>query len=107
MNEANILTEEATTLEERSIGERMKEAFADIDMKSAMRLIFNKCPACATPLVRGRWLRFCPDRTCQGYSGTLNKALGNKIDHVKPRTDLEEKALRRLAEQYGVDTGRA
>lgn len=91
----------------KPIGERMKEAFGDLDMKAAMRLMFNKCPVCNEPMVRGRWLRYCVDRTCQGYAGPLNKALGNKIEYVKPRTDLETKALHRLASEYGVDISRA
>lgn len=107
MNEEKVLAEEATTLEERSIGERIKEAFGGMDMQAAMRLIFNKCPECNKPLVRGRWLRYCADRTCQGYTGVLNKPLGNKIDYVKPRTELEAKALKHLADEYGVDTSRA
>lgn len=107
MNEDKVLTEEAETLEERSIGDRMKEAFGDLDMQSALRLMFNKCPKCNQPMSRGRWVRGCADRSCQGYTGVLNKALGQKIEYVKPRSDLETKALKRLADEYGVDTSRA
>lgn len=86
---------------ELSIGERMREAFGDLDMRSALRLLFNKCPECGTVLARGNWLRYCPDRSCHGYCGPLNQSLGNKVAYVKPRTELEELALKRLADQYG------
>lgn len=83
-----------------SVGERMKEAFGGINMRAAMRLLFNKCPDCDTTLVRGSWLRWCPDRSCQGYVGVLNKALGNKVEYVKPRSPEEETQLKRLVEEF-------
>lgn len=88
----------------QSVGERMKEAFGGIDMKSAMRLTFGKCPECGTRLVRGSWLRWCPDRACQKHIGVLNKALGNKVEYIKPKTPAEEGFLASRAIQMEVST---
>lgn len=90
--------------EELSVGERMREAFGGIDMKSAMRLAFGKCPHCGEKLVRGHWLRWCADRTCIGYVGPLNKALGNRIEAAAPKTPEEQKVIKQLAEMLEIDT---
>lgn len=82
---------------------RIKDAFKDIDIKEAVSLVFNKCPKCKGVLVRGSWLRWCPDRTCNGYVGPLNKALGNKIAQVKPENAEERAQLERLAADFGVE----
>lgn len=83
------------------IGTRIKEAFGGINMQEAMRLIFGKCPKCSNRMVQGSWLRWCPDRAC-GYYTVLNRAAGNKINYVKPQTELEEKVLGDLAKEYEV-----
>lgn len=91
-----------TEITEPSIGDRMREAFGGIDMHAAVRLTFGKCPKCGVKLVRGSWLRFCPDRACQKYVGVLNKELGKTIEHVAPQSDEEQAQLKRLATTFGV-----
>lgn len=83
---------------------RVREAFTDIDLASALSLTFNKCPKCKTTLVRGSCLRWCPDRACAGYIGPLNKALDNKIEQIKPITAAEREQLQALAAEFGVET---
>lgn len=84
---------------EQSMGERIREAFAGLDIKSAMRLAFGKCPTCAKRLVSGYWLRWCPDRTCNGYRGPKNKELGRKIEYILPQTEAERDFVKRMQEQ--------
>lgn len=93
-----------TEVPQQSIGERMKEAFGGLDMRAATRIIFNKCPNCGKPMGRGSWLRWCPDRTCKGFAGPLNKGLQDKIDFVLPRNPDEQAQLRRIADEFGVET---
>lgn len=95
------MTTEETT--EPTIGERMREAFDGLDIRSAMRVAFGKCPECGERLVRGRWLRWCPDRTCAGYVGVLNKELGKTIEHVAPHSPAERDVLEKLAAQLEVE----
>lgn len=93
-----------TEAPQQSIGERMKEAFGDLDMKASMRIVFGKCPVCGVRLVRGSWMRWCPDRACQKYVGVLNKEAGRSIEYVKPRSPEEERTLRLLADEFGIET---
>lgn len=88
---------------EKSMGERIREAFAGLDMKSAMRIAFGKCPACGKRLVSGYWLRWCPDRTCNGYQGPKNKELGRRIEYVMPQTDAERAFVQRMQERDEFD----
>lgn len=97
-----------TSVETRSIGERMREVFQLVGesatiTQGTMRLSFGKCPKCGERLVRGNWLRWCPDRTCGGYTGVLNKELGKKIEVLRPVSSEETEALHRLAESLGVE----
>lgn len=77
------------TTEMNDIGTRMREAFEGLNMQAAIRLVFGKCPKCGERLVRGQWLQFCPDRSCQRYIGVLNKELGRTVEYVAPKTDAE------------------
>lgn len=96
------MTVETTDLP--SIGDRMRDAFGGINMHEALRLTFGKCPKCGVRLVRGSWLRFCPDRACQKYIGVLNRDLGQSVEYIKPRSDEEQAQLQRLANTFGVAT---
>lgn len=89
------MSEEAV---EQSIGERIREAFDGLDIKSAMRIAFGKCPHCGVRMVRGYWLRWCADRTCVGYHEALNKELAAKIESIKPVGEQEKAVTKRLAE---------
>lgn len=89
---------------ELSVGERIREVFDGLDMKSAMRVVFGKCPNCGEKLVRGYWLRWCEDRTCPGYVEPLNKDLAEKIAFVKPETPQQKAAMDALAKLTGVPT---
>ena len=101
--EDSVATEEAQP--EQNIGERIREAFAGLDINAAMRVAFGKCPKCGKRLVSGYWLRWCPDRTCNGYRGLKNKELGRKIAYVLPQTEAEREFVRKMrdADQEEID----
>lgn len=92
------------TEETRSIGERLAEFLKPTDdglnMQQAMRLAFNKCPYCNTPLSHFRWIRGCMNRSCQKYISALNIPTGQQIDFTDPEV---QKAYETMLTQQGLD----